>query len=175
MSESTPSSDIAIIAAQERVLVFPRFDNDIAWQLGSAMRARAATAQAALSIEIRIGRQIVFHAATAGTAAINADWVRRKGNTAMHFGRSSYAVGRVLQRDAQLLADKYGVPESEYCTQGGGFPLRVVAPNDAAKQLPLPNPIGFIAVSGLPQREDHRFLVAALSAFLGITAPELPA
>ncbi len=168
------ASDIATIAAQEQTLVFDHFDHDIAWQVGVALRDAAAQRGAALTIEIKMGRQILFHAATPGTAAVNADWVRRKGHTAMHFNRSSYAVGLMLQRDGVSLEDKYGVSASECATHGGGFPLRVAgvggADGDRVKPAAV---IGSIAVSGLPQRDDHRFIVDVLAAFLKKTPPAL--
>jgi len=177
MTSDHINTDIGIIAAQERTLVFPQFDLNTAWELGAAMRAQALALPAGLAIEIRIGKQIAFHIATTGSAAINADWVRRKGNTAMHFGRSSYAINLVLQRDGQSLENKYGIGESEYSTQGGGFPVRIgIAaakhPSSLNSQA-LPATIGSIAVSGLPQREDHRFVIAAVARYLGIAAPEI--
>lgn len=175
MSTDTINTDIGIIAAQERALVFPQFDLNTAWELGTAMRAQALSVPAGLTIEIRIGKQIAFHTGTIGSAAINADWVRRKGNTAMHFGRSSYAISRVLQRDGLSLENKYGISESEYSTQGGGFPLRIATSKhvSSSSSQALPATVGSIAVSGLPQREDHRFVVAAIARYLGIAAPEI--
>lgn len=174
------ANDIATIAAQEQALVFDRFDHDMAWQLGVALRDAAAQRGAALTIEIKLGRQTLFHAATPGTAAVNADWVRRKGQTATHFNRSSYAVGLILQRDGLSLEDKYGVSASECSTQGGGFPLRVAGVSAVpggdhreGARMPPAAVIGSIAVSGLPQRDDHRFIVEVLSAFLNKTAPAL--
>jgi uncharacterized protein (UPF0303 family) len=177
------ATDIATIAAQERALVFDHFDHDIAWRLGVALREAAAQRNAALTIEIKMGRQTLFHAATPGTAAVNADWVRRKGQTATHFNRSSYAVGLILQRDGLSLEDKYGVSASECSTQGGGFPLRVagvhadvqrhVNETDDPDRATPAAVIGSIAVSGLPQRDDHRFIVDVLAAFLKKTPPAL--
>ncbi|MCY0385913.1 heme-degrading domain-containing protein [Robbsia sp. Bb-Pol-6] len=157
------AADLGILSAQERDLVFARFDTDVAWRLGGTLRQAALDAGAALTIEIRAGRQILFHAPTPGTAAINADWVRRKGNTAAHFGRSSYAIGLALQRDRASIEDKYGLSGAEFATQGGGFPVRLAAAAGAAPLL-----VGSIAVSGLPQRQDHVFVATTLARFLDL-------
>ncbi|MGI4861837.1 MAG: heme-degrading domain-containing protein [Janthinobacterium lividum] len=162
------AADLTILNAQEQDLVFARFDTDVAWRLGSTLRQAALDAGAALTIEIRAGRQILFHAPTPGTAAINADWVRRKGNTAAHFGRSSYAIGLALQRDHASIEDKYGLSGVEFATQGGGFPVRVTADGDT------PLLVGSIAVSGLPQRQDHLFVVETLARFLDLPLAALP-
>lgn len=163
------AADLTVLGAQERDLVFGRFDTDVAWRLGGALRQAALDAGAALTIEIRAARQILFHATTPGTAAINADWVRRKGNTAAHFGRSSYAVGLTLRRDQARIEDKYGVSGTEFATHGGGFPVRLASVGAAA-----PLSIGSVAVSGLPEREDHLLVVETLARFLDVPLVALP-
>ncbi|MGI4858957.1 MAG: heme-degrading domain-containing protein [Janthinobacterium lividum] len=165
------AADLTILGTQERDLVFSQFDADVAWRLGGALRQAALDAGAALTIEIRAGRQILFHAPTPGTAAINADWARRKGNTAAHFGRSSYAIGLALQRDQASIEDKYGLSGVEFATQGGGFPVRLAA-TGASGATPLL--VGSIAVSGLPQRQDHLFVVETLARFLDLPLAALP-
>ena len=87
----------------------------------------------------------------------NADWVRRKRNVVAHFRRSSYAIGLRMQQAGASLADKHGLPISEYSPHGGAFPLTVAGAGV----------IGSITASGLPQRADHEFVVEALCAELG--------
>ena len=55
------------------------------------------------------------------------------------------------------LADKHGLPISDYSPHGGAFPLTVAGAGV----------IGSITASGLPQRADHEFVVEALCAELG--------
>ena len=87
----------------------------------------------------------------------NVDWARRKGNTVAHFRRSSYAIGLKMQQAGSTLADKHGLPVTEYASHGGAFPLTVAGAGV----------IGSITVSGLPQRADHELVVEALCAHLG--------
>ena len=54
---------IASLEAQERSLVFTRFDNADAWRHGSAMVAAATERELAVTIDIRRHGQQSFHVA----------------------------------------------------------------------------------------------------------------
>jgi uncharacterized protein (UPF0303 family) len=62
-----------------------------------------------------------------------------------------------LQQAGASLAEKYGLDAAAYASHGGAFPLRVASAGV----------IGSVTVSGLPQRDDHQFVVEALCAVLG--------
>ncbi|KVO31003.1 hypothetical protein WJ85_19345 [Burkholderia ubonensis] len=149
--------DLQSIGAQEQALVFPRFDAARAWALGSRLHTLAASRGHAVAIDIATFGQTLFFAALAGATPDNADWVRRKRNVVAHFRRSSYAIGLRMQQAGTTLADKHGLPVTEYAPHGGAFPLTV----DGA------GVIGSVTVSGLPQRADHELVVEALCAELG--------
>ncbi|KVZ07213.1 heme-degrading domain-containing protein [Burkholderia ubonensis] len=149
--------DLQSIGAQEQALVFPRFDAARAWALGSRLHALAASRGHPVAIDIATFGQTLFFAALAGATPDNADWVRRKRNVVGHFRRSSYAIGLRMQQAGTTLADKHGLPVTEYSPHGGAFPLTV----DGA------GVIGSVTVSGLPQRADHELVVEALCAELG--------
>jgi len=51
-----------------------------------------------VTIEIRLARETVFFHAMRGTTPANADWARRKRNTVELLQRSSYAIGRSLEK-----------------------------------------------------------------------------
>lgn len=88
--------DLDRIAAQEATLVFPRFDLDTAWALGAGLRDAALARKAPLAIDISLRDRPLFHAALPGSTGENADWIRRKRNTVLHFSKSSYGVGLAL-------------------------------------------------------------------------------
>ncbi len=155
--------DIERIAEQERVLVFDRFDSLSAWELGGLLRALLLEREAGATVEIQMAAHVLFSCATKGSAPGQADWIRRKRNTVMRFHRSSYGVGRVLEREKMTLESKHGLPFTEYVAHGGGFPLT----------LKGSGVVGSISVSGLPQRDDHAVIVDGLTRFLGINAPRL--
>ncbi|MDE1184019.1 heme-degrading domain-containing protein [Paraburkholderia sp.] len=149
--------DLQSIAVQEQTLVFPQFDADRAWQVGAYLHEVAKARGLAIAIDVRTFGQQLFFSALDGATPDNADWARRKGNVVAHFRRSSYAIGLRFQQSGGTLADKHGMPVSEYATHGGAFPLTVVGAGV----------IGSVTVSGLPQRQDHEFVVEALCAHLG--------
>jgi uncharacterized protein (UPF0303 family) len=155
--------ELAIIAAQEAQLQFAAFDAQAAWQLGTQLRAAAAARGAALTLDIWLGVQQLFLCAMPGTTPDNADWARRKRNVVLRFHRSSYAVGLDLARRQTSLRERYGLDERDYAAHGGCFPLLLRGSGC----------VGTIAVSGLPQREDHELIVTVLAAQLAVPAREL--
>jgi uncharacterized protein (UPF0303 family) len=159
----TIEQDIARIALQEQRLRLQRFDEDTAWALGTRLKALAEARGVAVAIEIRIARETVFFCAMRGTAPANADWARRKRNTVELLQRSSYGVGRAMERDGASLTDKMGLPPRDYASHGGSFPLQVEGVGC----------IGAVTVSGLPQREDHVLVVQALAELCGVAPHDI--
>lgn len=153
------SEDIACIARQEAQLHFPRFDDDAAWALGGLLRGWAAAQGWPLVIDVRRFDRPLFYAALPGSVPDQADWVRRKSNVVQRFHRSSYRIGLELaQKQAgATLESRYGLPAADYASHGGAFPLHVEGTGV----------IGSVAVSGLPQREDHALVVRAVCESLG--------
>jgi uncharacterized protein (UPF0303 family) len=157
------AEDIQRISGQERRLVCAEFDLERAWQLGSRLREIARARDLPLTIEIRLARETVFFSAMPGVTPANADWARRKRNTVELLHRSSYGVGRELERDEQTLTGKMGLEARDYASHGGSFPIR-------AKHLGC---IGAATVSGAPQRVDHDLVVMALAELCGIPIDEI--
>ena len=75
-----------------------------------------------------------------------------QGNVVRRFGHSSLYVGRLCRDGGTTIEEKYGVPTADYAAHGGAFPLLV---RDVG-------PVGVVAVSGLPQLEDHALVVWGL-------------
>jgi uncharacterized protein (UPF0303 family) len=154
MSEDWPT--VAELAAEEDELRLDGFDEEQAWFLGTALVEEARRRGAGVVVDIeRAGRQL-FHAALAGTAADNDEWIRRKGNVVRRFGHSSLHVGQLCRDQGTTIEEKYAVPTADYAAHGGAFPL--LARGVGA--------IGVVAVSGLPQLEDHALLVSVLRSHL---------
>jgi uncharacterized protein (UPF0303 family) len=164
MNEKNPmnlDNDISRIAEQERRLRCTHFDLDRAWQRGARRRARAPARGLAVAIEIRLAGQTVFYAAMTDTTPANADWARRKRNTVELLHRSSYGVGRSLEREGHTLEQTMGLPARDYASHGGSFPLLVEGVGF----------VGVVTVSGAPQREDHELVVMALAELYGVALP----
>jgi uncharacterized protein (UPF0303 family) len=145
------------LAAEEAELQFPAFTEDDAWALGSAMVATARAAGAPVAIDItRHGHQL-FHAALPGSSPDNDRWIERKARVVDRFGHSSLYMRTMCAQDGATLAEKFLLDERVFAAHGGAFPLLVRGVG----------PIGTVVVSGLPQVEDHRMVVAALREHLG--------
>jgi uncharacterized protein (UPF0303 family) len=151
------SEDLAAIALQERELHFDRFDEEVAWQLGSRVRELAMARTLGVVIDVRRFGQPLFYSALAGTTPDNPEWVRRKSNVVARFHRSSYAIGLELKQSGSSLQEKYGLSLADFASHGGSFPIRVSGAGI----------IGAVTVSGVPQRVDHELVVEALCVVVG--------
>lgn len=157
------NEDLERIALQERELVLPRLDTDLAWEIGSRLRALAHERALAVVIDVRRFGQPLFYVAMEGTTPDNVEWVRRKNNVVARFHRSSYYAGIKERIKGESLAESQGLPIADYATHGGAFPLRVAGAGV----------VGSATVSGLPMRADHELVVEALCAVLGRTYADL--
>ena len=159
----TLEADIARITLQEERLRFPSFSEADAWALGSQMRVAAAERKIPFVIDIRIGNRPLFYTALPGSTPENPDWVRRKVNTVLRFHKSSYRVGREYELRGLEWGRARGFDPLDYAPAGGGFPIHLTGTGV----------VGAVTVSGVPQRDDHNFVVEMLSAFLGVPHDEV--
>jgi uncharacterized protein (UPF0303 family) len=151
------AGDIEKIKVQEAELVFPSFDEATAFEIGSALRARGLEEKFPIIVDIHLWDRPLFYAALPGSTGSNTDWARRKRNVVRMFLKSTYRMMLEQGGESALFAERYGLSASEYVLAGGGFPIRVKGAGV----------IGVIAVSGLPQRQDHGVIVDALCDHLG--------
>ncbi|MBZ9676566.1 heme-degrading domain-containing protein [Mesorhizobium sp. ES1-1] len=152
------AEDIALIKSQETTLVFSTFDEAVAFKIGSAIRERALAESLPIIVDIRTFDRPLFYAAMPGSNASNPDWARRKVNVVRRFLRSSYRMVLEQQRPDRAFKLGEGLDIADYVLAGGGFPVTVKGAGV----------IGVIAVSGLPEREDHGVVVDAICEHLGI-------
>jgi uncharacterized protein (UPF0303 family) len=157
------SEDLERVALQERELVLPRLDAQVAWELGNRLRTMAIERKLTLVIDVRRFGQPLFYAALDGTTPDNVEWVRRKSNVVARFHRSSYGVGLDLKLNNTTLLERQGLPVADYASAGGSFPLAVAGAGV----------VGSVTVSGLPQRSDHELVVEALCGMVGREYAEL--
>jgi uncharacterized protein (UPF0303 family) len=155
--------DLETIELQEMRLRFKKFDSEVAWAVGAALKAAAEKRQVAVAVEIQLNGHTLFSYAMAGTTPDNWDWIRRKRNVVLRYHRSSYAIGLKQERDRTTLLEKSGLDIKDYAAHGGCFPIFLEGSGC----------VGTITVSGLPQREDHALVVSALQSYLGVAGEDL--
>ena len=155
--------DIARIAEQEAKLVFDSFDEATAFAVGSAIRERGLREKFPIVVDIRTWDRPLFYAALPGSNADNANWARRKRNVVQNFLKSTYRMVLEQERPDRTFKPGAGLNIADYVLAGGGFPVTV-------KGVGV---IGVIAVSGLPEREDHGIVVEAVARHLGLDAKAL--
>jgi len=153
--EST-MGELETLLGQEESLQYRSFDEESAWELGALLTARARERSLPIAIDIRRGERQLFHASMKGASADNDQWIARKVRTVNRFGHSSFYMGRLLASLGKTITEKYFISDQEYAAAGGCFPIIVRGTGM----------VGTVAVSGLPQEEDHRLVIECIAAQL---------
>ncbi|GAA2234289.1 heme-degrading domain-containing protein [Streptomyces nogalater] len=154
MPGDTPT--VQELEEQQRRLVFPRFTHEDAWALGCLLVELAREREAPVAIDIHRGGQQLFHAALPGSAPDNDAWIARKRRVVERYGAPSYLVGARFRAKGTTFEESSRLDPDTYAAHGGSFPVTVEGAGV----------VGAVTVSGLPQVEDHRFVVEALERFL---------
>jgi uncharacterized protein (UPF0303 family) len=155
--------DIEKIALQEKRLRFKNFDCEVAWALGSALKAAAERNNFSVAIEIQLNGHMLFSYAMPGTTPDNWEWIRRKRNTVLRFHHSSYLIGLKNTRAKTTLHEKMALDPKDYAAHGGCFPIF----------LGQSGCVGTITVSGVPQRDDHELVTSVLQEYLQLGGEDL--
>jgi len=140
---------------QEEYFSFSSFTNDDAIALGQEMLKIATSQKAPVIVQVRIGQQIIFHAALTGTTTENDWWINRKARVVEKFNHSSIYVRVSFEEKNQTFEEHSGLDNELYAAHGGGFPI-IVAGQGV---------VGVALVSGLPQVEDHKMIIQGLTNF----------
>lgn len=157
MGGMTEAERLAQLAEQEERLQFTKFDNETALALGQHLLAAARERGLPVTISVRRNGQRLFHAALPGTSPDNDAWIERKSRVVDRYGHSSFLVGTQFRAKGGSFEEHSRLDPDEYAAHGGVFPVIVRGVG----------PIGTVGVSGLPQAEDHAFVVEQLETFLG--------
>jgi uncharacterized protein (UPF0303 family) len=153
---ATLAALISSLEEHEQRLRLPGFDNDDAWRLGIVLVEIAAARRAPVTIDLRRGVQQLFHYALPGTNADNDAWIRRKTAVVDRFGSSSFLVGRRCVADGSTFEEQFRLDRDQFAAHGGAFPVLV-------RGVGM---VGTVAVSGLPEAEDHELVVEGLERYL---------
>jgi uncharacterized protein (UPF0303 family) len=144
------------LAEQEERLQFDRFDDEVAWELGISMREAAAARALPVAIQLRRNGRVIFHSALPGSAPDTDAWLARKTRVVDRYEKASYHVGEAARAAAKTFEEQSRLDPDLYAAHGGAFPIRVRGTGV----------VGTAAISGLPQLEDHEFVVEQLTRFL---------
>ena len=141
---------------EESEVVLPALTEKVAYDLGR--RAADAAWDEGLPIVVGLwrGEHQLFHCGLPGSTQDNDEWLQRKGRVVTRFEHSSLYMGQLCRDQDTTLSEKFLLPASEYAAHGGAVPLRVA---DSGV-------VGWMGVSGLPQLDDHRFVVRILRQHL---------
>jgi uncharacterized protein (UPF0303 family) len=153
----TEAERLAQLTEQEQRLQFTRFDNETALALGAQLLAAARERGLAVTISVRRNGQRLFHAALPGTSADNDAWIERKSRVVDRYGHSSFLIGTQFRANGGSFEQHSRLDHDLYAAHGGVFPVIV---RDVGV-------VGTVGVSGLPQADDHAFVVEQLEIFLG--------
>lgn len=152
-----------ILEQQENDLIFDSFDRKDALRLGTMLAETISSFDQPLTVRVFIGDIIAYQYAMEGDEESRFSWTYRKyqlvkatGHASMHAKVRMLLLGELKDLAAQ--PDVYGFG----C---GAFPIRV-----KGKGI-----IGAVAVSGLPDPDDHPIVVHAMEKMLDRKTVELPA
>ncbi|CAK7227543.1 hypothetical protein SBRCBS47491_006605 [Sporothrix bragantina] len=166
-----PALGVFLAEAEQR-LRFPAFNPEIAYRLGDFLRIRfAATHDPTVGAYIQIrsfparpSAPFVLFAAVAGNYDVvsngSAYQVDGKARVVEHHGASSFSA-KAFAAKMGWPVEKMGFFSPEHVVSGGGFPIKLQNCSSV---------VGAIVVSGLPDAEDHQFIIDSLEEFL----PTLP-
>ncbi|MFH4497996.1 heme-degrading domain-containing protein [Vibrio diabolicus] len=156
------SLTLELVAQQEHELQLKEFNHQVAWSIGLALKEAAEACDAAVAIEVYGFGQTLFQYAMTGTCADHLDWVRRKRNSVLRYGHSSYYLSLYNKQKQRDFENQPHLDAREYCAHGGAFPIRILGSGL----------IGVMTVSGLSQLDDHQLVVDVLKAMV-MTSTEL--
>ncbi|KAF8073430.1 hypothetical protein FPV67DRAFT_1666198 [Lyophyllum atratum] len=159
---STPLLDE--ITFQQDTLIFPHFTALDAFELGIHLRSTILGAHPSTPVSIRISLptlQVLFATLTCGPGIPDTEsWLTRKTNTVLRYGCSSLYLGEKLRAKGgkgDRVSEMAPVDDGEYACHGGAFPVRVRG---------VEGVVAVVAVSGLPQVEDHKVVVEGFEWFM---------
>ena len=147
---------------EEQVLKLPSLTNSDATEIGAIAATLGWRRKLPITIEVRIGDWVVYHAYLEGSNLENDWWIKHKVAVAM-LKQHSTMYERVSAEERGVDWHKENnLQEETHVIHGGALPLIT---NECFK--------GILITSGLPQVEDHLFAVEVLTEFLARKGEEL--
>ena len=140
---------------EEQILKLPFFTNKDAIEIGQIAVTLGSQRELPITIQVRIGDWVVFHASLEGSKPENDWWIDRKV-AVVNLNQHSTMFERVSAEERGVDWHKEnGVTDETHAIHGGAIPLIT---DEGFK--------GILIISGLPQVEDHLLAIEVLTEFL---------
>jgi len=147
---------------EEQILKLPALTNSDAVEIGEMATTLGNQRRVPITVQVRLGDWIVYHASLAGSKPENDWWINRKVAVVL-LKQHSTMYERVSAEERGVDWHKENKLKDEtHAIHGGAIPLIT---NEGFK--------GILVISGLPQVEDHLFAVEVLTEFLARKGGEL--
>jgi len=147
---------------EESLLQLPSLSNSNALEIGEIATTLGNQRRVPITVQVRIGDWIVYHASLEGSKPENDLWIERKVAVVM-LKQHSTMYERVSAEERGVDWHKENnLKDETYAIHGGALPLIT---DQGFK--------GILIVSGLPQVEDHLFAIEVLTEFLARKGEEL--
>jgi len=140
---------------EERVLRLSSLANADAIEIGEIATTLGNQKKLPITIQIRIGDWVVYHASLNGSRPENDLWIKRKA-AVVNLKKHSTMYERVSAEERGVdWHIENNLQDETHAIHGGALPLTT---DKGCK--------GVFIISGLPQVEDHLFAVEVLTEFL---------
>lgn len=150
---------LADVKKQEEMLLFDKFTNEDAWELGKVFVEKIKRENIEMAVAIRkVNGNTIFAYFSDGTNKLNENWMNRKFNTVIMNEMSSFKRWAISQYRNGTVEDM-GLDSKDYALCGGGFPIK----------LKNGEMVAVVLASNLPHEKDHKFLVEGLAEYLSVS------
>jgi uncharacterized protein (UPF0303 family) len=147
---------------EESLLQLPSIKNSDAVEIGEIATTLGNQRKVPITVQVRIGDRVVFHASLEGSKPENDWWISRKVAVVL-LKQHSTMYERVSAEERGVDWHKENnLKDETHAIHGGALPLIT---NEGFR--------GILIISGLPQVEDHLFAVEVLTEFLARKGEEL--
>ncbi len=143
---------------QEQLFILDHFSKTDALNLGMLIHKFAQDRKQSVSLEIEIGRQVVFKFSHPSATPNNDLWVMRKRNMVHIRQMSSLRAFALLNKNKQDMKKDWFLSQKKFVACGGGFPINI-------KNVGI---IGSICVSGVPPMDhydDHQLIIDSMQKY----------
>ena len=147
---------------EEQILKLPSLTNSDAVKIGEIATTFGNKRRGPVTVQVRIGNWIVYHASLEGSKLENDWWINRKVAVVL-LKQHSTMYERVSAEERGVdWHEENNLQDETHAIHGGALPLIT---DEGFK--------GILIISGLPQVEDHLFAVEVLTEFLARKGEEL--